>query len=240
MTNRLTFYLETQLQLSDHQFGFRRTRSTEWALWNFVHAASLTLKARRKTVLLSLDIQSAYDRVWHAGLLHKLAAANVPLGLVGWISAFLRDRQALLRVGTASISQPLPMGVPQGSPLSPVLFLVFIDDLLRSLASQSSVQAFADDIVIWWTLGKGESGNAHGNALLALVLAWARRWKMTFNPAKCTFLVISRLRSEPLPDLHLDGVPLECVSSLRYLGVWLDSKLSWREHITQVSQKALG
>ena len=240
VTNRLTFYLETQLQLSDHQFGFRRTRSTEWALWNFVHAASLTLKARRKTVLLSLDIQSAYDRVWHAGLLHKLAAANVPLGLVGWISAFLRDRQASLRVGTASISQPLPMGVPQGSPLSPVLFLVFIDDLLRSLASQSSVQAFADDIVIWWTLGKGESGNAHGNALLALVLAWARRWKMIFNPAKCKFLVISRLRSEPLPDLRLDGVPLECVSSLRYLGVWLDSKLSWREHITRVSQKALG
>ena len=56
VTDRLTFYLETQLQLSDHQFGFRRTRSTEWALWNFVHAASLTMKARRKTVLLSLDI----------------------------------------------------------------------------------------------------------------------------------------------------------------------------------------
>ena len=83
VTDCLTFSLKTQLQLSDQQFGFRRTRSTEWALWHFVHAASLTLKARRKTVLLSLDIQSAYDRVWHAGLFKKLGDANVPLGLVG-------------------------------------------------------------------------------------------------------------------------------------------------------------
>ena len=240
VTDRLTFSLETRLQLSDQQFGFRRTRSTEWALWNFVHAASLTMKARRKTVLLSLDIQSAYDRVWHAGLLKKLGDADVPLGLVGWIAAFLRDRQASLRVGSTSLSQPLSVGVPQGSPLSPVLFLVFIDDLLRAIAAQASVQAFADDIVIWWTLGKGECGSAHGNALLEEVLAWARRWKMIFNPAKCKFLVISRLRREPLPELRLDGVPLECVSSLRYLGVWLDSKLCWREHIAQVSQKALG
>ena len=122
-------------------------------------------------------------------------------------------------MGTTSISQPLTMGVPQGSPLSPILFLVFIDDLLRALSAQASAQAFADDIVIWWTLGKGECGSARGNALLEEVLAWAKCWKMTFNPAKCKFLVISRLRREPLPELCLDGVPLECVSSLRYLGV---------------------
>ena len=132
------------------------------------------------------------------------------------------------------------MGVPQGSPLSPVLFLVFIDDLLRALAAQASVQAFANDIVIWCTLGKGECGSARGNALLEEVLAWARCCKMIFNPAKCKFLVISRLCREPLPELRLDGVPLECVSSLRYLGVWLDSTLCWQEHIDQVSQKALG
>ena len=137
-------------------------------------------------------------------------------------------------------SQPLPMSVPQGSPLSLVLFLVFIDDLLCSLATQASAQAFANDIVIWWNLGKGESGSAHGNALLALGLAWAQRWKMIFNLTKCKFLVISHLRSEPLPDFCLNGVPLECISSLHYLGIWLDSQLSWQEHIAQVSQKVLG
>ena len=200
---------------------------------------------RRRTTLADTqaDTQSVtlvYDRVWHASLLKKLDDVDVPLGLVGWIGAFLRDRQASLLVGTTSISQPLTVGVPQGSPLSPVLFLVFINGLLRALTGQASVQAFADDIVIWWTLGKGECGSSHQNALLAEVLAWARCWRMIFNPAKCKFLVISRLCREPLPQLRLDGVPLECVSNLRYLGVWLDSKLCWREHIAQVSQKALG
>ena len=240
VTDRITFSLESRFQLSAQQFGFRRTRSTEWALWNFVHAAGLTLKARRKTVLLSLDIQSAYDRVWHAGLLKKLSTAGVPLGLIKWIGAFLRDRHATLRVGRSAVSQSLSMGVPQGSPLSPVLFLVFVDDLLQTLASQASIQAFADDIVIWWTVGKGESGTVLGNALLEIVLAWAQRWKVIFNPTKCKVLVISRLHHEPLPDLRFDGVALECVPSLRYLGVWLDSTLCWRDHIVHVSKKALG
>ena len=96
-------------------------------------------------------------------------------------------------MGTTSIYQPLPVGVPQGSPLSSVLFLVFIDELLCALTVQASVQAFANDIVIWWTLDKGECGSARGNALLEEVLAWAQRWKMIFNPAKCKFLVINRL-----------------------------------------------
>ena len=63
---------------------------------------------------------------------------------------------------------------------------------------------------------------------------------MIFNPAKCKVLVINRLCREPLPDLLFDGVALECVPSLRYLGVWFDLTLCWRDHIVQVSHKALG
>ena len=70
----------------------------------FVHAAGLIPKARRKTMLLSLDIQNAYDRVWHAGLLKKLSIVDVPLGLIRWIAAFLHDRQATLRVGSSAVS----------------------------------------------------------------------------------------------------------------------------------------
>ena len=81
-------------------------------------------------MLLSLGIQSAYDRIWHAGLLEKLSTVGIPLGLIGWIVTFLCDCQATLWVGTTAVSQSLSLGVPQGSPLSTVLFLVFLDDLL--------------------------------------------------------------------------------------------------------------
>ena len=91
VTDRLTYFLETSCALSETQFGFRRTHSMDLALWNFVSAASCALQTRQKTVMLALDIEGAYDRVWHEGLLAKLADFAVPPALVGWVHAFLSN-----------------------------------------------------------------------------------------------------------------------------------------------------
>ena len=99
VTVRLTYFLETSCALSKTQFGFRRTRSRDLALWNFVSAMTCALQTRWKTVMLALDIEGAYDRVWHEGLLAKLADLAVPPVLVGWIHTFLSDRSMSLRVG---------------------------------------------------------------------------------------------------------------------------------------------
>ena len=235
VTSRVSYFLEHQGRLSAHQFGFRRTRSTELALWRFVEAATEALKVRRKVVMVSLDIQSAYDRVWHAGLLVKLADAAVPPALLGWIWSFLIGRTAILRVGSASLSRSLAMGVPQGSPLSPLLFLVYIDDLLRAIHPLAQAQAFADDVIIWWVIRKGRTGSRRGNRVLEVVGQWAVRWKMHFHPSKCRYLLISRLRDGRSPSLFLDGVALASATELRYLGVWLDPKLSWAHHVAVVT-----
>ena len=123
VTVRLTYFLETSSTLSETQFGLRRTRSTDLALWNFVGATTCALQTRQKSMMLALDIEGAYDRVWHEGLLAKLADLAVPPALVGWIHAFLSDRFMSLRVGEVVERRRLSMGVPQGSPLSPILFL---------------------------------------------------------------------------------------------------------------------
>ena len=239
VTDRLAHVLERSSMLTDQQFGFHKTRGTELALWHFVNATSHTLQSQKKTIMLALDIQGAYDRVWHAGLLVKLADLGISPSLVGWIHAFLSDRMAYLRVGETVERRQLDMGVPQGSPLSPILFLVFIDDLVRDLSTIAHAQAFADDVVVWWHATKGESGESTGRKVLGIVEQWSIAWKAVFNPSKCQFMVISRLRGDPLPTLTLQGTPLTLVDRLRYLGVWFDPSLSWSVHIDLVSRQAL-
>ena len=238
VTSRLSFFLEGHQTLSDHQFGFRRSRSTELALWRFIEAASSALKLRRKVVLVSLDIQSAYDRVWHAGLMAKLVDAAIPPWMLGWVWDFLVGRTAILKVGSACLSRSLQLGVPQGSPLSPLLFLVYIDDLLQTLSPLAHVQAFADDVIVWWEVRRGRTGSRRGNRVLEMVSNWALKWQMHFHPSKCQFLLVSRLRDDLTPTLLLDGVPLSRANELRYLGVWLDSKLRWERHVTIVTGMA--
>ena len=239
VTNRLTHLLETSSALTEMQYGFRKMRSTDLALWNFVNAASHALQTRQKTVMLALDIQGAYDRVWHEGLLAKLIALHIPPPLIGWVQSFLSDRLITLRVGEAVEHRRLCMGVPQGSPLSPILFLIFIDDLVRDLSAIAHAQAFADDVVVWWHAPKGDSGEAVGCRVLRVVEQWSLAWKAIFNPSKCQPMIISRQRGEPLPTLVLHGTPLELVDRLRYLGVWFDPTLSWRVHIDMISRQAL-
>lgn len=240
VTARLTHFLERQRCLSSTQFGFRKGRSTEWALWHLVSAATTALQNRQRLVLLSLDLQGAYDRVWHDGLLRKLHDMHVPLPLIGWIRSFLSGRVAHLRVGTATSTRSLPMGVPQGSPLSPILFLVYIDDLLRQVEHipGAQPQGYADDTAVWWIRSRGESDRELSTQLARCLDDWAHRWKMTFSTSKCKIMAIGRIRDDP-PSFRLNGTPVERVTCLRYLGVWLDSKLSWAPHIRQVTQKAL-
>ena len=241
ITTRLTFSLESRGCLTSSQFGFRKGLSTEDALWKFVNAASSALQTRHRLVLISLDIQAAYDTVWHIGLLHKLAKMGISLDLLRWIRAFLTSRVATIRIRSATTNRTLTMGIPQGSPLSAILFLVYINDLILLLQDIPSAftQGFADDLSSWW-LEPLHSTSSHISLQIShTVQIWAHQWKMTFNPHKCKLLCISRSSTSP-SSFTLNGQALQQVPHLRYLGVWLDSSLSWKEHIRQVSQRALG
>ena len=233
MKDRMSYLLETRRLLSDCQQGFRQTRSTELALWRFVLSASLALKMRRRCVAVALDIQSAYDTVDHPALLWKLCQKSLPRYMVVWTRAFLEHRTVVLRVNESEYPYPIRTGVPQGSPLSPTLFLVFIDDLLHQLARVVHCQAFADDMFIWDIVTtRGPCPPGVQNAL-HLVESWSDEWGMTFNVTKCQDIDITTLWAMAPLALHLHGELVPQVTVLRYLGVSVDSQLRWDHHIRE-------
>ena len=137
-------HLESNNLLSDHQYGFRKARSTGDLLSYLTHVWSSSLKNFGESFVVALDISKAFDRVWHKALLAKLPAYGFTPSFCKLISSFLSNRFISVVVdGATSASFLVSSGVPQGSVLSPTLFLLFINDLLH--ATVSDVHSFADD-----------------------------------------------------------------------------------------------
>ena len=142
ITKQLLSFLETNNLLSDHQYGFRKTRSTGDLLAYAVHVWSSALESCDESRVISLDISKAFDRVWHKGLLAKLSMLSLHQALVKRIGSFLSDRSIAVRLdGFLSNLHSIDAGVPQGSVISNVFFTFFINDLLTS--TPSSIHSFA-------------------------------------------------------------------------------------------------
>ena len=147
--NRLTYWFESGRTLYSEQYRFKGQKSAEAALWRFISAVSLVLKQRRQLWVASLDLRSAYDKIWHSGLLVRMARIGIPRYLILWTASFLDARTVTLCVGNAETLGRMNSGVPQGSPLSPILFMVFLDQILKEVSGLTNIQAFADDILLW-------------------------------------------------------------------------------------------
>ena len=144
ITKQLLAFLEANNLLSDNQYSFRKPRSTGDILAYAVHVWSSTLEFCGESRVISLEISKAFDRVWHKGLLAKLPMFGLHHTLIKWIGSFLSGRSIAVRVdGFLSNLHSINAGVPQGSVISPVLFILFVDNLLAS--TSSNIHSFADD-----------------------------------------------------------------------------------------------
>ena len=141
---QLLAFLEASSRLSNHPYGFRQARSTGDLLVYAVHTWSSALESSDESRLISLGISKAFDYIWHQSLLAKLPMFGLHPNLITWIASFLSGRSIAIRID-GFLSRPLSInsGVPQGSVISPVLFIVFINYPLSSISS--SIFSFADD-----------------------------------------------------------------------------------------------
>ncbi|MES9882305.1 MAG: reverse transcriptase family protein [Sedimenticola sp.] len=236
ITSNLVKHLDRNHILYDLQHGFRERRSCETQLAMLIEDLARNTNNGLQTDLILLDFSKAFDKVSHNKLLHKLHQYGVRKQTLAWIGAFLKNRsQQVVLEGETSDSIPVTSGVPQGSVLGPILFLVYINDLPERI--QSQVRLFADDTAVYLTIDSNKDGQTLQNDLDTLQL-WENKWDMHFNPSKCLVLHISRSRT-PINTLYnLHGQILQSVASAKYLGVTISNNLTWNTHIHQITNKA--
>jgi hypothetical protein len=186
----LVSYLETNKLLLTSQHGFRKGRSCLTNLLTFLDQVTDGLDRGESVDVIFLDFAKAFDKVPHERLLRKMEAYGIGGEVLAWVREWLRDRKQ--RVGSrGSWSEwcRVLSGVPQGSVLGPILFLIFIDDLDDGLSS--AILKFADDTKIYGRVDCWEDRNRLQKDLERLV-DWAEKWQMSFNVGKCKVMHLGR------------------------------------------------
>ena len=225
--------------LSDAQWGFLPGRSTVSALLSTVHHWFELLEDGKEVCVVFLDFKKAFNSVPHIPLLEKLQRIGLDAHLIMWIKNYLTLRMQSVAVDGAT-SNPMPVlsGVPQGSVLGPLLFLIYINDITTiSLSTLSQCILYADDVLLYRPITCSYDVRAI-KFDIEEVEQWADSNHLNLNPTKCKYMVISRKQCATYSFvLYLNGVPLERVEIFKYLGVLLRSNLGWSDHITMICSK---
>ena len=239
-------FLNSNNLISNNQSGFRPRDSTINQLLSITHEIYESFENHHETRAIFLDISKAFDKVWHDGLLFKLACNGISGNLHNLISSFLSNReQRVVLNGTVSDFLQLKSGVPQGSVLGPLLFLVYINDLTENIIS--TMKLFADDSSLFTCVHNVNDSHVNLTHDLDTITAWAYQWKMEFNPditKQAIEVIFSHKRNKPIhPQISFNGIPVKRENYTNHIGLYLDTRLSFRKHIDEkikTANKAIG
>ena len=227
-------FLHSNKLLSKHQSGFRPNDSTTNQLSYLYHEFSKALNAKKDVRIAFCDISKAFDRVWIEGLLFKLSKIGIQGNLYNWFKNYLSNRfQRVFIRGKSSEWGQLHAGVPQGSVLGPLLFTIYINDLVDVV--NCPIKMFADDTSLYVTVDNPDEGARSLNTNLENLRKWSIQWLVKFNPEKTKSLVISN-RNLVHPPLVFDNKIVDEVTEHKHLGVIFNSKLNWNSHINSILQ----
>ena len=241
--NNLYKYLNTNNLITKNQSGFRPCDSTTNQLLylvNEIHKAFDDPKSLEVRAVF-LDISKAFDKVWHDGLLYKLKQNGISGCLLKLSKNYLHNRnQRVVLNGSYSDYYPIGSGVPQGSVLGPLLFLVYINDLERNI--KSNIKFFADDTMLFSIVQDPVISANDLNHDLDIIYQWAHQWKTEFNPdptkQASEVLFSCKKNSVNHPQLIFNGSPVIKVNEQKHLGLILESGLSFKKHVSEKIIKA--
>ena len=238
--SRLSDFLVKFNILNNHQYGFRQHYSTFMAVLELVNNIFQGFENNEYTVGIFIDIKKAFDTVNHRILIDKLRFYGIRGTPLAWISSYLSNRQQYVQVhGFDSSYNSIKCGVPQGSVLGPLLFIIYINDLFNSANSLSFI-LFADDTNIFFRHKSIFTLLDTVNRELSLVSLWFNANKLTLHPSKTKFILFHPSRKNINPDdmhIFINRTPISRVTSTKFLGVIIHENLSWKPHITAICAK---
>ncbi len=237
--NHIYSFLKRNKLLNRNQSGFTPGDGTINQLINICNKIHCQLDNGDEVLAVFLDLSKAFDKVWHQGLIYKLEKIGIDGNLLVWLKSYLSNRkQQVVINGKQSDILELNAGVPQGSVLGPLLFLIYINDMTEGLTGE--VFLFADDSSVFHSVNKNINRCAEKmNHDLSLIYAWAEQWLVTINAIKTVFMLFSTRRPNLLvPPIMLGRSTLKQVFSHKHLGLILKPNLSWGEHISSIIAKA--
>ena len=231
---RLLDFLNIHNIISNSQFGFRQKHSTSHAILTFIEKITKAIDKSYHSVGVFLDLSKAFDTIDHDILLRKLYHYGIRGKALEWFSSYLTNRKQFVTInGHCSSQQDLNCGVPQGSLLGPLLFIIYINDISNSSEILHFV-LFADDSNV--LLSHPDPDILVNTLTLELekLLHWIRANKLSLNLQKTKCMIFSNSLDRLPMNITLDGSVIEVVSTMKFLGLTIDNKLSWKPHIDSV------
>ena len=239
MFNRIYNFVIKHEIIYKNQFGFQKGKSTEHAILDLYTNLLQAIEKQHKTSCIFLDLAKAFDTVNHDILIKNLEYYGIRGKPLNWLISYLSNRKQAVKIDqTLSSFQTITCGVPQGSILGPLLFLIYINDI-RVSSSQVKFHLFADDTCIFHSRKDATTLQKDLNTSLENVSNWLKANKLTLNVKKSNLLFFNIGNNEPKKDIniYLDGEQLKPKEYAKYVGVYIDNKLSWQKHIQETNNK---
>ena len=234
---RLLSHCITNNVITDRQAAYLKGDSTITQLLYIIHQIKTNLGKYNITHGIFLDISSAFDKVWHKGLLAKLEQIGISEAVLTLLKSYLSDRKQCVVVdGVKSPFLDINAGVPQGSRLGPLLFIIYINDIVNDL--ESDILVFADDCSLLASGCDPTQTAEQLNKDLEKISVWANKWKVKFNPGKTKDMIFSSKVLNNSPPTMFNNTFIERVNNHRHLGVYFTSNLDWSYQINDICLRA--